>query len=95
MLQLGERPRRVSNWGITGTHAYFPSCETRNAKVEAPAPPRPAAIGHSLLGDDYARGKFELKDDPAGVAAGGGALRCAPRMLDFKFPSRSVPPSKQ
>ena len=31
------------------------------------------AISHRLLGGDYARGEFELKDDPAGVAAGGGA----------------------
>jgi hypothetical protein len=45
-----------------------------------------------LLGGDYAREEFELKDDREAVAAEGDAQL---RVLDFEFLSRSAPPSKQ
>jgi hypothetical protein len=32
--------------GHYGDACIFPLCQTHNAKVEAPAPPCPAAIGH-------------------------------------------------
>ena len=75
--------------GFTMTLAYFSSFFGQGC------PKAHAAAGDDrslLLGGDYARGEFELKDDPAGVAAGGGAQT---RTLDFNFPSRSAPPSKQ
>jgi hypothetical protein len=39
-----------------------------------------------LLGGDFARKHFELKDDREAVAAGGGAQL---RVLDFKMLSRT------
>jgi len=56
-----------------------------------------AAIGHCLLGGDFARKEFELKDDPQkGSPPKAVSLAQRARLtLDFELFSRSAPPRKQ